>query len=816
MTDSPIRVLIVEDDPDNANLTALTLQQEGGFVFDVVDTLAGARRRLADENIDVVLLDLNLPDSSGLDTVDAVLRMAPDITVVIYTGLIDEELALQALNIGAEDYLLKGKLELGALSRTLRHAFERRRIQNAFSASEGLFDFQRTLSFEELVGTISNRSISMESADLDRTIHEALERIAAFYDVDRVALYEFSQGTDDPQELALWLVEQNPGNGARQHPEPELPRLPNLADYLDRHGALVVNRTEELPETWEPERQWAARRGSKAAVIVRVELKGSFRGQILVESLWRSRQWPADVVQRLRMIGEIIAGTIVRQRAEADREQLLGRIQEQARVMQQLIETVPDGVVMLNQDGLIRLANPAAQQFLKQLAGVAPGDQLTRLGSHSLQELLVEPAPGARHEVSCEGAHYEIIARPVRSGEPVSGYVLVIRDVTHEREVQERAQQQDRLAAVGQLAAGVAHDFNNIMSVITLYARRTQFDESLSPEMQQRMDIIQKQAKQASALIDQILDFSRGASLELLPLNLITFFKEAVRLLERTLPENIALHFTCPAEPLLANADPTRMQQVITNLAVNARDAMPHGGHLTITLEGLTFLHPAEAPLANMVPGPWVHIAVGDTGSGIPDDVLPHIFEPFFTTKARGKGTGLGLAQVYGIIKQHGGDLQVRTRMGEGTTFDLYVPALPPHPEEQAKDDAFSLVRGSGETLLLVEDNDAARKALADTLTMLNYRVLVARDGADGLALYTRNRGAISLVLSDVIMPAMGGPALFHALKEIDPQVRMILLTGHTMHTDIQLLLTEGVLGWLRKPPQVEELARLVAQALHG
>ncbi len=813
MTDSPIRILIVEDDPDNAYLTAHTLQQEGGFVYDVVDTLAGARRRLADENIDVVLLDLNLPDSSGLDSLDAVLRMAPDMTVVIFTGLIDEELALKALNIGAEDYLLKGRLEIGALTRTLRHAFERRRIQNAFSASEGHFDFQRTLSFEELVATISNRSISMESADLDRTIHEALERIGAFYDVDRVSLYEFSQDAILPQELALWLVEQNPG--PRERPaEPELPRLPNLGDYLDRQGALVVNRTEDLPETWGAERQWVAHRGSKAAVIVRVELKGSFRGQILVESLWHPRQWPADIVQRLRMLGEIIAGTVVRQRAEADREQLLDRIQEQARVMQQLIETVPDGVVMLSPDGLIRLANPAAERFLQRLAGVAPGDQLVHLGGYSLQELLVEPAPGKRHEVSGDGAHYEIIARPVRSGEPVSGYVLVIRDVTHEREVQERAQQQDRLAAVGQLAAGVAHDFNNIMSVITLYARRTQFDESLSPEMLQRMDIIQKQAKQASALIDQILDFSRGAALELLPLNLLAFFKEAVRLLERTLPENIALQFTAPDEPLLANADPTRMQQAITNLAVNARDAMPHGGRLTVTLAGLTILHPSEAPLANMAPGPWVHIAVGDTGSGIPDDVLPHIFEPFFTTKARGKGTGLGLAQVYGIVKQHGGDLEVRTRMGEGTTFHLYLPALPPHPEEQATDDVFGLVRGKGETLLLVEDNEAARQALADTLAMLNYRVLVAADGEDALALYVRNRGAIALVLSDVIMPVMGGPALFRALKEIDPEVRMIMLTGHTMHTDIQLLLTEGMLGWLRKPPQVEELARLVADSL--
>lgn len=813
MTDLPISVLVVEDDPDNAYLTAHILQQDGSFQFDVVDTLAGARRRLADGDIDVVLLDLNLPDSSGLDTLYAVLRIAPDATVVVHTAMPDEELALQALNIGAEDYLLKGRLEMGTLSRTLRHAYERRRIQNAFGASEGLLDFQRTVSFEELVATISNRSISMGTTELDRAAHEALERMSAFYDVDRATLYEFNQGTGESREVGLWLVEQNPGLGVRPAAA-ATPPLPNLTAHLDREGALVVNRTEELPETWEPERRWFELTGSKAAVIVRVALKGSFHGRLLLESTWRPRQWPADIVPRLRMLGEIIAGTIVRQRAEADREQLLRRIQEQARVMQQLIETVPDGVVMLNQEGLILLANPAAQPFLQRLAGATPGDRLTRLGNRSVQELLVELSPGQWHEVSHEGAHYEVIARPVRSGEPVSGYVLVIRDVTHEREVQERAQQQDRLAAVGQLAAGVAHDFNNIMSVIMLYARRTQYDETLSPEMQQRMDIIQKQARQASALIDQILDFSRGASLELLPLNVVTFFKEAVRLLERTLPENIELHFTFPNQPLLANTDPTRMQQVITNLAVNARDAMPHGGQMTMTLEGLTFLRPADAPLANMPPGPWVHMAVADTGSGIPDDVLPHIFEPFFTTKAPGKGTGLGLAQVYGIVKQHGGEVDVRTRLGEGTTFHLYLPALPPRPEEEAEDALFGLVRGNGETLLLVEDNEAARHALADTLKMLNYRVLVANNGEEGLALYTRNREEIALVLSDAIMPTMGGPALFYALKELDPHLRMVLLTGHTMNTDMQLLLADGMAGWLRKPPQVEELARVVAEAL--
>jgi signal transduction histidine kinase/DNA-binding response OmpR family regulator len=813
MTDSPISVLVVEDDPDNAYLTAHILQQDGSFHFDVVDTLAGARRRLADRDIDVVLLDLNLPDSGGLDTLYGILRIAPDVTVVVHTAMPDEELALQALNIGAEDYLLKGRLDAGTLSRTLHHAYERRRIQNAFSASEGLLDLQRTMSFEQLVATISNRFISMGPSELNRAVHEALERIGAFFDVDRVALYEFSLETGEISEVMFWLAEQNPGLGAWPT-QMEIPGFPNLNAYIDREGAFVANRTEDIPEAWEPERRWAELTGSKAGVVVRVELKSSFRGQILLDSMWRPRQWPADIVPRLRMLGEIIAGTIVRQRAEADREQLLRRIQEQARVMQQLIETVPEGVVMLNHEGLILLANPAAQTLLARLAAVSVGDHLAHLGDRSLEELLVELSPGHWHAVSHEGAHHEIIARPVRSAEPSSGYVLVIRDVTHEREIQERAQQQERLAAVGQLAAGVAHDFNNIMSVIMLYASGTQYDETLSPELQQRMEIIQKQAKQASSLTEQILDFGRRSSLERLPLNLNTFFKEAVKLLERTLSENIAVHFEYPDRPLLVNADPTRMQQVITNLVVNARDAMPDGGTLTIRLHALAFARPADAPLANMAPGLWAHIAVGDTGSGIPDEALPHIFEPFFTTKMRGKGTGLGLAQVYGIVKQHGGELDVRTQLGAGTTFHLYLPALPPRREQEARTTLPSVTTGSGETLLLVEDNEAARFALADTLETLNYRVLVAHNGEEGLALYAQHREEIDLVLSDVVMPLMGGPALFYALKEFDPEVRMMLLTGHSMNTDMQLLLADGMAGWLRKPPQVEELARAVAEAL--
>jgi two-component system cell cycle sensor histidine kinase/response regulator CckA len=302
-------------------------------------------------------------------------------------------------------------------------------------------------------------------------------------------------------------------------------------------------------------------------------------------------------------------------------------------------------------------------------------------------------------------------------------------------------------------------------------------------------------------------------------MDLLLFLKEKVKLLQRTLPENIAVKLTYEAaDSYIANADPTRIQQTIMNLVVNARDAMPDGGDLLLELKLCTF-EPEAVPLPDMTPGQWIRLAVSDTGMGIASDALPHVFEPFFTTKAPGQGTGLGLAQVYGIVRQHDGFIDLASRPGQGTTFSLYFPYGPTQAEAPVLNGE-ALIRGHGDTILVVEDDPAIRSALSASLELLNYRVLSARNGAEALALWDANRAVIALVLSDVVMPEMGGIALFYALQQRDPSVKVMLLTGHMLeqHLEDQLkiLKARGLAEWMQKPPALAKLAATLARILYG
>ncbi len=485
---------------------------------------------------------------------------------------------------------------------------------------------------------------------------------------------------------------------------------------------------------------------------------------------------------------------------------------EQSRQLEEIINAVPVGVAVLDDTLRVLLANAAAVKCLGQLGFEQEMGRMTHLGDQPIVELLAPAASSRRYEVQFDQRAYEVQISPIGSNGNSQRWVLVIDDVTEAREVQQRAQTQDRLAAIGQLAAGIAHDFNNLLAVIVLHTEMGLLHD-IPPRLREYLDIILKQAVRAGDLVQQVLDFSRRAVLERRPLRLGPFVAEQVELLARTLPESITVSFADEDVDYTVSADPTRLQQVIVNLALNARDAMVEGGHLWFALEEVTVTAEETAPLPELQPGRWVRLSVKDTGHGIPAHVLPHIFEPFYTTKAP-LGTGLGLAQVHGIVKQHEGEIDVISEAGVGTTFALYLPAVEPIELEPETVSEEALPLGGGETVLVVEDDAAVRMALVASLEQLEYQPVEARNGREALSILQRRSQDFDLVLSDLIMPEMGGRALQEALREQAINLPIVFLSGHPMDMEPLAAGQDELAGWLQKPVNLENLARLLARIL--
>lgn len=525
-----------------------------------------------------------------------------------------------------------------------------------------------------------------------------------------------------------------------------------------------------------------------------------------------------------------------RRRVEKEREELLVQVRNQAHQVREIINTVPDGVLVLDLTGHVILANPEALDCLAILAptwsaqNITQTDSsalvmesnrptltlpLTHLGDCSLSDLLRPPSLENWREVKASGRTYEITARilPIETG--TRNWVMVVRDVSEERNTKRLIQQQDRLAAVGQMASGIAHDFNNILAVILLYTEMALGSSEPPPRLRERLITISQQAQHGSNLIQQILDFSRRSVLERQPMDLLPFVKEQAKLLRRTLPENIRIELDCQEDTYTIEADPTRIQQILMNLTVNARDAMPDGGLLTFRLHRLPPGERIQCCTCGTVDGGhWIVFEAQDSGTGIQPDILPHIFEPFFTTKDLGKGTGLGLPQVYGIAKSHDGHIDISTAAGKGSTFTIYLPVLSSGSQLLPDTGPLDLRRGQGERILLIEDEKMTRQALVDTLSLINYRVVALTNGREALDYISGHSSEVDLILSDVIMPEVGGIALLKTLRQQGIQTPVILMTGHALNPESENLQSYGLSGWLLKPPRVRRLAQMIANAL--
>ncbi|MBF0544345.1 MAG: response regulator [Candidatus Riflebacteria bacterium] len=392
----------------------------------------------------------------------------------------------------------------------------------------------------------------------------------------------------------------------------------------------------------------------------------------------------------------------------------------------------------------------------------------------------------------------------------VIGVLGTFIDITDRILLEERLRQSEKLEAIGQLAGGVAHDFNNQLSGILGNAELILL-KLADPEIHSFAKNIVAISLQAGELTQQLLAFARKGKVVSLPVNIHSVVKEVVALLKHSIDRRIVISQNLQADPSTTLGDPTQLQNALLNLAINARDAMPNGGELTFSTSLFYLLE--NTPKLELPTGRYLQIKITDTGLGMTKEVKNHLFEPFFTTKEAGKGTGLGLAAVYGAIKNHGGTISVYSEVGKGTTFNIFLPiVLSPEPKKNSEN--LTVTKTGNERILLVDDEEIVRETTQKILQSLGYQVTACRDGLEALEVFRSKHNQIDLVILDMVMPRMNGPETFQNMRAIHPGIKVLLASGFSLNGTSQKLLQNGVQGFLQKPFELSELSQKIREVL--
>ena len=485
--------------------------------------------------------------------------------------------------------------------------------------------------------------------------------------------------------------------------------------------------------------------------------------------------------------------------AVAEREERLRESEERFRTM---TESAVDAVVTADARGNIVSWNRGAQTIFGYAAEDILGTPLAGLLPARDQGLTKD---GREIPIELSLATWETHQGSFRTA--------IIRDVTERTQLEEQVRQAQRMDSIGRIAGGVAHDFNNLLTVIGGHAELLATHLGPDHKLQRRVRIIHEAASHAGDLTRQLLAFSRKQVLAPKVLDLNAVVTGVEPMLRRLIGEDVAL-VTAPARGLgRVEADPTQLTQIILNLAVNARDAMPEGGKLTIETSNVELDETHAHRHADTRVGPYVMLAVTDTGAGMDEETRSHIFEPFFTTKGPGKGTGLGLATVYGIVKQSNGNIGVYSEPGRGTTFKIYLPRVDEMAEVAAAE-APATDLGGAETVLLVEDNEMVRALACEVLRESGYTVLEARHGADALEITQRYHGPIDLLLTDVVMPEMGGRELAARLGAGRPDMKILYMSGYAADAIVHQGVLDDREAFIAKPIEPDALLRKVRAVL--
>ncbi|HEV8398844.1 MAG TPA: PAS domain S-box protein [Gemmatimonadales bacterium] len=924
---APLRLLIVEDSEDDALLIVRELQRAGREpIYERVDTEAAFRAAVESGSWDIVVSDFRMPQFTGTDALTLLRARDQDTPFIFVSGTIGEDVAVEAMRAGAQDYVTKGNLRrlVPAIERELRDAAVRREhragearfhaseaqlraiLRAALDAhitmdeagtitgwnpqAEAIFGWsepdalgkvlsdviippanreahrrgmQRFLAtgegpilnkrleltavrrngqefavelavapirlsdrwiFSAFVRDITERKqnekvqaavYSMATAaqtaaslqDLLRSVHETTATLMParnFY----IALYDEAT---DLLSFPYFVDEVDP---------PPPPRRPTagLTEHVLRSGQALLSREDFAPATGgAAELPWI---GAPSVDWLGVPLRQGDRtlGVIAVQTYTTGVRYGEREKEILQFVATQIAGAIERQRA-AD---ALRRSEERHRL---LFDAGPHPMWVYDfetlrfltvNDAAVRDYGYTREEFLTMtIADIRPPEEVPALLQH-VATLRGGAAlrPGLWRHRKKDGAIIDVEVVPYTltlDGRPAA--LVLAQDVTERNQLQHQLSQSQKMEAVGRLAGGIAHDFNNLLTAIFGYADL--LAEDLPPGSPGQVDVkeIRNAATRASALTRQLLAFSRQQVLQPAVLNVIDVVGDLENMLQRVLGEDVELEAHLAADLGNIRVDQGQLEQVILNLAINARDAMPTGGKLTIETANVVLDEHYAQTHRPVVPGRYVMIAVSDTGMGMDAATQARIFEPFFTTKARGKGTGLGLATAYGIVKQSGGYIWVYSEVGRGATFKIYLPRVDEPTEAVAAPPELGSVSGT-ETVLLAEDDALLLPLARDVLKRLGYTVLEARTPADAVAVAQAYSGVIHVLVSDVVMPGESGLQLAHRLLEVRPNLRVLYMSGYSDEAVVRHGLLDPGTTFLQKPFTPAALARKVREVL--
>ena len=737
-----IRILYLEDNPLDAEIVLRELSR-GGFQVEHVRVETKEDFLAELENLpDLILSDYSLPNFDGVQAVKLVRQLGLDIPFILISGEISEEAAVRFTQSGVDDYLLKDNLlRLGG---AVRGALSQKSLRNEVNAAD------------------------VKSIQADQKLQNATQRQAAILNAlpAQIALLDSAGHFQEVNESWRQFVWQN---------DQLIEKNILFESYINFCERLIGPDLKETSAAIEGIRSVLNGQATNYAHEFSCTIKGDTQWFRLVVAPLSINEERGVVVMHLNVTDRV--------RAEEDKVRL-------AAAVEQSDETI----VITDTTGSIQYANPAFEKSTGYSVAEALGKnpRVLKSGQHTeefyreMWQTLTNGQVWSGHVTNRrkDGTLYNetVSITPIKDAQGhIVNYVGVKRDITKELQLEAQLRQSQKMEAIGQLAGGIAHDFNNILAVIMMQSEVAQLEEQVPPLVQDALGEIMAAAEKAANLTRQLLTFSRRQAAELKVMDLNEVIQNLSKMLQRVIREDISLKLNLNESPLFIEADAGMLEQVLMNLSVNARHAMPTGGNLVIS----TFLKHLKVDdlegETEFGPGNYIGLRVEDSGCGMSKETLNRIFEPFFTTKSIGEGTGLGLSTVFGIVKQHKGWIHVDSHIGKGSVFEIYFP-----PSSKAAEDALDSnlktaeTSKGNETILLVEDESALRQVAHAVLANSGYEVLEAEDGAAALEVWKEHSSRITLLVTDVTMPnGLDGIQLATRLLKQKPNLKVVIMSGY-------------------------------------